>query len=344
MQLAPGPIPQLAPDSASLLPEPAQFAQLANDTLADLPALDDGLGEIVSAFDAFDVPAEFDVIDLNLDTSDEGLNELSAFSTSVHVDTADNAITLAQGNLALVSAEAPAEVWNPVPDPQAGTSGTQSHPGVNGPTSLQIDNLTRPGDQNFYSGDAFRLTIQVDSGGGNFDFANKPISLTRSLNGQVQDELPIGATDQFGRLVYNSTFNDASIGDRTFGVDPSGWNTNPTVDVHVNAGPAPGGAGGTGVQPLNATIENLSTGNPALFIPGDVWREIITGPAGQPVYLDQIKDGVDQGEVFIGSTDTTGALLIAGTITVAQLGSYVERFRVANQTVPVQIQFSVVLS
>lgn len=344
MQLAPGPIPQLAPDVQALQPEPAQFAALVNDSLADLPSLDDGLGAMVDELALIDTPAEFGVIDANLDTADAALNDLASYSTSVHVDVAANAIDQAQGNFQLLSDEVPSEVWDPVPAPQASTSGSPTHQGENGPTHLTLDNLTRPGDSSFYSGDSFRLTVQIDSGGGNFDFANKPINLTRTLDGADEPELPIGTTDAFGHLVYSSTFNDSSVGDRTFGVDPPGYGTNPLVSVTVNPGPAPAGPGGTpgGGQALGVTIQNLTTGDTGTFHVLDVWREVITGPANQTVYLDTVKDGNDQGELFVGYTDATGALVIGGTISAAMLGNFVETFRVGTAAVPGQIIFSVV--
>lgn len=341
MRLEPGPIPDLAPDFSSLAPDPPEFQNLANDTLADLPSLDDQLGTLVDSLAEFDAPAEFDVIDVNLDTSDEGLNELSAFSTSVHVDNADSEAQLSQGFIQQLQDDVPGEVWGPVPEPMSSTQGAPSHPGENGPTTLTLKNLTAPGDPNFYSGDSFSLTVQIDSGGGNFDSGGKPISLTRTQNGVSEPELPIGSTDQFGRLVYESTFNDSSIGDRTFGCDPPGYGTNPLVGVTVKPGPRP--AGGTGAGALSATLENLTSGDATTFHPGDIWREIITGAAGQPVYLDQVKNGVDQGELFVGSTDQSGSLLIAGTITAAQLGTYSETFRVGTARVPGSIQFSVSL-
>ena len=344
MLLAPGPLPQLAPNVSALQPDPPEFEALANDTLADLPQLDDDLGTMTDALALIDVPAEFDVIDQNLDTSDQALVELASYSTSVHVDVADNAVTDAQGNIQLLVNESPQEAWEPVPAPMASTSGTASHPGENGPTHLTIDNTSRPGDTQYYSGDSFRLTVQVDSGGGNFDFANKPISLTRSLNGVDEPELPIGTTDAFGHLVYNSAFDDSSVGDRVFGVDPPGYGTTPQVTITVNPGPAPSGPGagaGSG-QVLSAALQNLSTGDATTFHVLDVWSEKVTGPPGQPVYLRTTKDGVDQGELFIGYTDGTGSLVTGGTINASQLGSYVETFRVAAAAVPDQITFTVV--
>ena len=344
MLLEPGPLPQLAPDLSALQPDPAEFQALANDSLVDLPSLDDDLGSMVDALALIDTPPEFDVIDQNLDTSDQAITELEGYSTSVHIDVAENAIADAQGNIQLLVNESPAEAWEPVPDPMASTSGAPSHPGENGPTSLSIDNLARPGDMSFYSGDAFRLTVQVDSGGGNFDFAGKPILLTRSLNGQDEPELPIGTTDSFGHLVYDSTFDDSSIGVRVFGVDPPGYGTNPQVSVTVQPGPAPAGPGGPagGSQVLSASLQNLSTGDATTLHVLDVWSEQITGPPGQPVYMRTVKDGIDQGELFIGNTDATGSLVTGGTINASQLGSYVESFRVAAATVPDQLTFSIV--
>lgn len=343
MLLEPGPLPQLAPDLGALAPEAAEFSPLITDALAELPAADDDLAIVVDMLGALDIPAEFDNIDNELDTADEGLNELAGFVTSSYVDNAAAAVELAQGNLNQVSSEGPAELWQPVPDPQAGPGGGPSHAGQTGPTSLTLANLTRPGDPSFYSGDEFSLTVQIDSGGGNFDFQNVTENLTRSLNGQQQSELAIGVTDQFGRLVYRSTFDPSSVGSRVFGLDPAGWGTNPQVSVEVKPGPAPGGPAGSGAGAISVALENLTTGDGANFRPGDIWRYVITGPASQPVYLDQTKDGIDQGEIYIGNTDGTGALVVAGTISAASLGVYSETFRVGTSRFSGSISFVVVV-
>jgi hypothetical protein len=337
MLLEPGPIPPLAPDLSALQPEPAQFQQLTSDVFADLPDLESGLDIILGLFDSFDVPAEFDLIDLQLDTADEGLNELSAFSTSVYVDNADQAVTLAGSDLKLIAGDVPAEAWQPVPAPQFGSAGFGAMPGTNGPTQLILENSTRPGDTTFYAGDIITFNVQVDSGGGNFDFANKAIKLTRQYNGSQFTELDIGGTNDFGGLTYNLTLTSADVGDWVYGVDPPGFGTDPQVSYTVSLG----GPGGAATPTLSATLENLSTGDAALFHPAEIWRETITGAAGQPVFLTQIKNGVDQGELFVGSTDATGALLIAGTISAASIGDYVERFRVGVVNVPTEITFSV---
>lgn len=341
MQLEPGPIPQLAPDTKSLEAGQAEFEDLVNSTLADLPGLDDDLGGMMAAFDAFDVPPEFDLIDLQLDTADEGLNEISAIPTAVHVASASDAVDVGQEQIQLTMAEAPAEVWQPTPAPQSNSAGTPTHPGENGPTYMQLENVTRPQDSTFYSGDSYTLTVHIDSGSGNFDFGGKPLSLTRTHNGADAGELPLGNTDIYGRLVFRATWTDADVGDWVFGVDPPGYGTNPQVSVHVNAGPAPG-AGGTSGQSLNFTLTNLSSGDASTLHLGDVWRETITGPPNQPVYLRQIKDGVDQGEIFVGSTDANGALSFTGQITAAQVGGYVETVRVGTVNVPTQLTFTVV--
>lgn len=345
MQLEAGPLPQLAPDASSIVPEDPQFLPGMQVDLADWPALDDELGSWIDLLDTFDVPAEFPLIDLNLDTSDEGLNELSAFSTSVHVDTAEQAVSDASEHLGLAAAEAPAEVWGPVPYPQTGTGGSPYDANQNGPTRISISNTTAPNDPNFYSGDSFQIVIQIDSGGGNFAFADRPLMLVRTINGQFETELALGRTDAYGKLVYSSTFDDSSVGDRVFGVDPPGWNTTPQLSVTVLPGPRPGGGGGVvGNYPLTAMLQNLTTGDPSLFHPLDIWRYVITGLPAQPVYLDQVKNGADQGVLFVGGTDISGELVFGGEITADEVGDYSESFRVGTQAVPQVWNFSVVLS
>lgn len=342
MLFEPGPIPQLAPDPSSLAGNPTQFADLAAAELAGLPDLESGLDDALGLLDAFDVPAEFDDTDLALSTVDAGLFDISQIYTDGHITSAQDAVDLATGQFNLATAESPAEIWEPVPAPLFGPAGGGPQPGTNGPTTIEIHNLTAPADSNFYSGDQFEVDIQVSGGGGNYDYANKAIKLTRSLDGVTEAELDIGGTDNFGRLVFRSSFSNSDIGSLVLGVDPSGYGTFPTVTVTVLAGPRPSAGGGGPAQPIAATIVNLGSGDPALFHILDVWRITITGPAGQQVYLAQVKNGLDQGEYFIGATDATGTLVIAGTMQAAQVGDYVETFRIGNVAVPNSLTFSVV--
>lgn len=343
MQLEPGPIPQLAPTLPPIVEDQMQFTALTTDIFVDLDSLGVELDVVLGDLAGFDVPPEFDNIDNDLSTVDEALNELGSYQTEGYLDYADQAVTLSTGQFNLVAADVPGEVWNPVPAPQSGGATGGSQPGVQGPTSITIQNLTAPGDPNYYSGDQFEIDVQVTSSGGDFDFANLPINLTRSLNGTAQGELAIGSTDQFGRLVYQSRFDDSSIGARVFGVDPPGYSTNPTVSITVLAGPRPGGAAsGPGAGGAAASLDNLTSGDSSTFHVGDVYRFRISGPAGQPVFIDQVKNGADLGETFVGSTDATGQLTFAGTISAASIGAYVETYRVGSVAVPESIQFVVV--
>jgi len=342
MQFEPGPIPLLAPDPATLAPEQPQFQALTADIFTGLDPIEIDLDGALGELAAFDVPGEFDTIDLQTATVDEALLELSAFSTDVHIQSAQDGIDSTAGQFQQAVSAAPADIWQPVPAPLNSTGPTGPFPGVNGPTTIAIQNLTAPGDALWYSGDSFVITIQVDGLGGQYDFANKALQLTRMLNGADIGPLDLGSTDNFGRLVYSSSWNDASIGDRVFGVDPPGYSTNPTLTLTVLPGPRPGSSGPGAGAGLSVTLNNLSTGDSSTLHVNDVWNEVITGTPGQPVYIDQIKDGVDQGELFIGSTDATGSLTIGGTITAAQLGSYTETFRVGSQAVPTQLTFAVV--
>jgi hypothetical protein len=350
MLFAPGPLPSLTPDVSSLQPEQAQFEPLINSTLAELPQVDDDLGALVESLGALELPGELDDIDPALDTADGGLNELEGFVTSLYVANADSAVSLAQGNLLLVAGESPAEIWSPIPDAQSGPGGGPSHPGENGPTQMSIANLTRPGDQTFFSGDQFQIIVQINTGSGNFDFANKPLSLTRSLNGEQQPELPIGSTDQFGRLVYTSVFDPSSVGERVFGLDPPGYGTFPQLLVTVQPS-EPVGVGPPPPPPppppapgpsLNATLENVTTGDGTLFHVSDVYQQTIYGPLAQPVYMRQVKNGIDQGEILVGYTDQNGRLQWVGTISDQSVADYSESFRVGASAVPVQLHFSVV--
>lgn len=340
MRFEPGPIPMLAPDLSQLTPGPPEFTDLTTSALADLAGVESDMDAVITALAAFDVPAEFDVIDLSTSTMDQALNELSTFSTGVYLDNADAAIATATDQFQQVAGDAPAEIWEPVPAPQGSTGVGGPMPGVNGPTTLTVDNATRPGDTNFYTGDQFHVHVQIQSGGGNFDFANKALKLSRTKDGLAQPELDIGGTNDFGVLDYVGTWGPNDAGQWVLGVDPVGYGTNNVVTISVQPGPAPGGGGGAAGPPA-VTLENLTSGDATTLHAGDTWRITVTGPGDQPVYLDQIKNGIDQGEVFIGSTDATGNLQVAGTIAAAQIGVYTESFRIGTTPAANQLNFTV---
>ena len=341
MEFEPGPIPALAPNVPQLAGEPSQFADLTTAALSDLDGVESDMDTVITALDPFGVPEEFDVIDLDTSTMDEALNELTALPTANFLDTADQAIADATDQFQQVASASPAEIWSAVPPPQFNPSAGGPQPGTNGPTQLTITNATRPTDTKFYSGDQFHVHILVEGVGGQYDFANKAIKLTRNFNGVDLPELDVGGTNDVGALDYTGTFQAADVGAWLFGVDPPGVGTNPLVNLTVLPGPAPGSPGGPAGPPV-VLFENLSTGDPSTFHVGDTWRMTITGAAGQPVYLDQVKDGVDNGEVFIGSTDATGTLVVAGTISAGQLGSYIETFRVGTTPAGNELVFQVI--
>jgi hypothetical protein len=140
------------------------------------------------------------------------------------------------------------------------------------------------------------------------------------------------------------------------GTDPTNpnsytWNGSGTPTVMnpalvMTAGTIPAGYGGSVVHsdpvaivPATVTFQNTSRpGQP--FQVGDSWQLTIKGTANQPVSGTVSQNGKSLGTTAYGSTDSTGQLVLTGSMDSTTVGSWSELWTVGTTSAPV-LTFSV---
>jgi hypothetical protein len=116
------------------------------------------------------------------------------------------------------------------------------------------------------------------------------------------------------------------------GYDPLG------VRAAIESGSRSGAAAAGGVRPtadytLGVILENLTSGQPSSFNVGDQWRLTISGPPNLPVTGAAQQSGRNLGVSSYGSTDSTGHLVLTGTMTADTVGSWSEQWTVGGRPV-----------
>jgi len=98
-------------------------------------------------------------------------------------------------------------------------------------------------------------------------------------------------------------------------------------------GPAAGSGGtaGGGLSPSFA-FTNLTSGDNTNFKVGDRWQIQITGPANTPVSYNGGRNGENK-LIQVGSTDSTGKLILNGQMGQGEIGDWLEAWRLNNQVI-----------
>jgi hypothetical protein len=105
--------------------------------------------------------------------------------------------------------------------------------------------------------------------------------------------------------------------------------------------PVGGGIKGPPLAGAQAFITNINRpGDPGHFKVGDPWQITIKAPAGSAIYAVASHNGVSLGQSSFGTVPASGLLLLHGTFTADQLGSWIENWY-AGTTFVNQIVFEV---
>ena len=91
--------------------------------------------------------------------------------------------------------------------------------------------------------------------------------------------------------------------------------------------PVGGGTKGPFLAGAQAFITNVNRpGDPGHFHVGDPWQITIKAPAGSAIYAVASHNGVSLGQASFGTVPSSGLMLLHGTFTADQLGSWIENW------------------
>jgi hypothetical protein len=113
---------------------------------------------------------------------------------------------------------------------------------------------------------------------------------------------------------------------------PSG----PTLTI---GGGSTGGSTGSSF-PVSVRLINNTGGSNSQFNVGDSWQLMITGPPNAQVSAAATQNGTSLGTTSMGVTNANGQLLLTGTMSAAQAGTWTESWTVGGQAAG-SISFSV---
>lgn len=372
MLLAPGPIPQINVDFTSMLADAPPNLAYVNEFYPQFDA-------IVAEMEAI-LPLATVILDnLPDDGNAAALDDLDtniAVFNSVDIDTdpplGDAQINNLSEQMIQVYAVTPGEAFQQVPAglavPFAGISGTTF-----ARATVTLNNLTRPGDTNFYWGDQYQFAVVVQPQvGGAGTYAGVDVTMLPSQNGTPGDPVDLCLTDQNGFLNAEGTFQVPDIGDwsvdfqfsLTSGTASDGSTTAaPDVTVQFSVGSAPAGTpvpvgGGEIVsgglhpvqtlgqpcasgQSLVATIQNTGAGTSTNFFSGDTWLLTVTGAPNSDVLISALFNGEQLPWVGIGQTDASGNFTLTGAMADADIGTWEENFQIGSEVWSANLSFTV---
>jgi len=121
----------------------------------------------------------------------------------------------------------------------------------------------------------------------------------------------------------------------------------PTVETAGNiygtsltiGGGSTGGSTGSSF-PVSVRLINNTGGSNSQFNVGDSWQLMITGPPNAQVSAAATQNGTSLGTTSMGVTNANGQLLLTGTMSAAQAGTWTESWTVGGQAAG-SISFSV---
>ncbi len=118
---------------------------------------------------------------------------------------------------------------------------------------------------------------------------------------------------------------------------PGSTSTTPTLPNVVGAN-KPQGGGGVNAVVLKGTT---SPNNPDIYLKGTAFTVTVSGPPNVPVYAISAHNGQNHGQAQMGVTDSKGKLVITGSFSAADVGSWTENWYLAT-TFWAQLVFEVV--
>ena len=372
MQLAPGPIPVIAVDFSTFPSGSPGFSDLVTEfgTIFDVfEGYMEGLLPIAATIPAT-LPSDGNEIDLS--TLDSNIGALGAFDGTPDLATGDAQIGDLSEKLLVAYAVIPGEAFEPLP---AQYSTNPLFPGLAPPSvsTATLNNLTRPGDSNFYPGDQYEIAVELaPTVGGAGAYAGVDVTIYPVQNGTALDPQDLCNTDANGFLKAVGTFQVGDVGNWVVTIAyeilaGGGINGGPIaadntiLTFAVLAAPSteapPAGSMqiiGGGLHPVQtlgapclngpavgATLINTSNPGAAGFMSGDSWQLTVTGPADYDVLISALFNGAALPWVFLGVTDPNGNFVLTGTLDDTYLGTWVENFQVGSQVWSGNIPFTV---
>ncbi|HEV2224387.1 MAG TPA: hypothetical protein VGR84_15440 [Candidatus Acidoferrales bacterium] len=372
MLLAPGPIPAITSNWYDATVEVPGFVALVQawDPLFNKIEVElDAAIDPTAAIDALAVPASFDTDTLDTEAALAALGETD---TSVDQQTGDAQMGALTPQLVTAYSVTPSEAFETVPiNLLPGPAG----PGTPVPSTstVQINNLTRPGDSNFYPGDDYEIVVQLQpspGGGGAYQFVG--VTLWTIQDGTTWPTICLGITDANGTLKNQGTFAPGDVGNWQGVIQPgtpatpateqggilpgenAGFNwtvSNAPGSSSSTTGPATLTVGGlhltlTQGEPcptsgVTVTLDNLTNPGNTNFFSGDYWLLTVTGAPNSPVQIWALQNDQPLGTEILGNTDGNGLFTLQGQMADQYIGSWVENYAVGSDYWPQSLTFYV---
>lgn len=372
MLLDPGPIPLVSVDFTAMLADTPPNLAYVNE---NYPPLDAIVAEMEAVLPLATVILDNLPDDGNAATLDD-LDQNVALYNTVDIDSqpplGDAQVNTLSEQMIQVYAVIPGEAFQPVPAgltvPFAGISGTPYSRG-----SVALNNLTRPGDSNFFPGDVYQIAVNLQPQvGGQGTYAGVDVTMNPALNGAAMDPVDLCLTDANGFLNAQGTFQPGDVGDWTIdvvftlasGTGPDGTNAAaPDASLQFTVQAAPAGTvlptGGSSIvsgglhpvqtlgqpcasgQALGATIVNTGAGTSTNFFSGDTWTLTVTGAPNSDVLITALYNNAALPWVQLGTTDANGNFTLTGVMDDGVIGTWEESFQIGSQVWSANLAFTV---
>ncbi len=138
---------------------------------------------------------------------------------------------------------------------------------------------------------------------------------------------------QWNPATYTPYAISAGGGAPSSGGGPGGGSA-PQVGVVTNPGPA---------IPPSVVMKNLTRpGSDTQYQVGDSWQISITGTPGAAVSGSASQGGQNLGTTAFGNLNQSGQMVLTGTMTAGQVGTWVEGWTIAGNAPSITLSFSVV--
>jgi len=192
--------------------------------------------------------------------------------------------------------------------------------------SVTITNLTRGNSAYYEIGDSFKLNI---TGG----LHGAPVTYTAIINGVSSGPISAGSTDAMGAYQLGPTTVTGGIGTYSETWYVGGVQATPTISFTV-------------LGPPTTSLTNTTRGGNVFYV-GDGLQFNLSGgyPSSSATYGLTLNNGY-QGNFSGGTTDTTGSLIITGTVASnpSNVGTNAQTWSVAGiQASSQPLNFSVTL-
>jgi len=370
MLLEPGPIPPITSDwydSTMSDPGNVAFVQLFD---ALFQPLEGGMDAAIDATLAIDAALPDDGNQADLDAIGVSMAAIGGADSGADMAMGDAQADGLSGAMLVAYSVTPQEAFEPVP-PQLLVPPSAPAPPQQSQAIASIQNLTRPGDTNFYPGDQYEidLTIQPVPGGGG-QYAGVGVLMYIAQGSTAWPNMNLCETDQYGRLAWQGIFQASDVGSWYAVLQPGGiavagalpaqggiaWSasvswqvTDPNGQQPSATDPAPAGATGliitqTVGQPcvvsaVTVTLVNTTTLGQAGFYSTDCWELTVTGPPNSPVTIWALQNGLPLQSEVLGATDGNGIFVLDGCMSDPYVGYWVENYQVGDQVWQGSLEF-----